>query len=223
MSSFRPRLPGAGLVVAIVALMFAASPAGALANNRGDVWVDNVGQPSGPGHEQDPHLACQDINLWGAGLANSTGAYTIDGWPPSGSMKQAYSSTWTYTGSGPMVTSVINVGTLIANAMANGDKPINKQGFHFKLQFVQDPQKHKTFWVNCPEPGQPPPSSPGTPGTTPGTTPPTTTTTSTTSPTSAVKGVTKHKKHKKHKKHTKHKVKAKTISRPPKVSSGFTG
>jgi hypothetical protein len=40
----------------------------------------------------------------------------------------------------------------MANAKANGDAPVNKQGFHFKLQFSQDPQKHKTFWVNCPAP-----------------------------------------------------------------------
>src|SRR5260370_36602996 len=65
-------------------------------SNKGDVWIDNVGQPSGPGHENDPHLACADINLWGAALADPTGTYTIDGWPPSGSMKQGYSSTWYY-------------------------------------------------------------------------------------------------------------------------------
>src|SRR5947209_8693273 len=53
-------------------------------NNAGDVWVDNVGQPAGPGHEMDPHLACQDINLWGNGLSDSSGTYTISGWQPSG-------------------------------------------------------------------------------------------------------------------------------------------
>jgi hypothetical protein len=67
-------------------------------------------------------------------------------------------------------------------------------------------------------PGTTPPGTtpPGTtpPGSTP-TKPPTTTTPS--SPTTGVKGTTKHKK--KHKKH----VKAKSISRPPRVSSGFTG
>jgi hypothetical protein len=47
------------------------------------------------------------------------------------------------------VISVINVKKLVANATANGDTPVNKQGLHFKLQFSQDPQKHKTFWVNC--------------------------------------------------------------------------
>jgi hypothetical protein len=56
------------------------------------------------------------------------------------------------------VIDVINVATLIANATAHGDTPVNKQGYHFKLEFSQDPQKHKTFWVNCPAP------SPGVPG-----------------------------------------------------------
>ncbi|MDP9325876.1 MAG: hypothetical protein M3O87_04980, partial [Candidatus Dormibacteraeota bacterium] len=54
-------------------------------DNKGDVWVDNVGQPAGPGHEMDPHLKCQDINLWGSALADAGGTYTVDGWEPSGS------------------------------------------------------------------------------------------------------------------------------------------
>jgi hypothetical protein len=120
--------------------------------NAGDVWVDNVGQPPGPGHEMDPHLACANINLWGNGLADGSGAFAIDGWPPSGSQDQVYSAAWTYNLStgGDQVLHVIDVGTLVANAVAAGDAPVNGQGLHFKLQFSQDPQKHKTFWVNCP-------------------------------------------------------------------------
>ena len=38
--------------------------------------------------------------------------------------------------------------TLIANAAARGDTAAH-QGYHFKLQLSQDPQKHKTFWVRC--------------------------------------------------------------------------
>jgi hypothetical protein len=130
----------------------AASAAGQ--KNAGDIFLDNVGQPPPTGHEHDPHLACADINLWGNGLADSSGTYTIDGWPPSGSMEQVYSASWTYNTAlgGNQVTSVINVTKLIAAAVAAGDMPVNKQGFHFKLQFVQDPQKHKTFWVKCPVP-----------------------------------------------------------------------
>ena len=49
---------------------------------------------------------------------------------------------------------------MLFNATANGDAPVNAQGFHFKLQFSQDPQKHKTFWVDCPAPGPSPGPSP---------------------------------------------------------------
>jgi hypothetical protein len=158
-----------GVVAAAGALAVAVASAGSAAaaggGNAGDVWTDNVGQPAGPGHEQDPHLACQNINLWGAGLADGSGTYTIDGWAPSGSQEQDYASTWTYdtAAGGKQVTSVIDVKRLIDTAAAHGDAPVNKQGFHFKLQFSQDPQKHKTFWVNCPAP-----TTPGTPGGTPG-------------------------------------------------------
>ena len=138
-------------------------------DNRGDVWVDNVGQPAGPGHEMDPHLACANINLWGNDLADSSGSYTIDGWQPSGFQETDYASTWTYNGSGDQVTSVIDVHTLLANAIASGDTPQAQQGYHFKLQFSQDPQKHKTFWVRCPAPSTPTPT--GTPTANPTPTP----------------------------------------------------
>jgi hypothetical protein len=141
-----------GLVMLAMASTALASSGGNA--NAGDVWTDNVGQPAGPGHEQDPHLACQDINLWGSGMADASGGYTIDGWAPSGDQEQDYASTWRYdtaTG-GSQVIDVINVQMLLADAAANGDTPVNKQGYHFKLQLLQDPQKHKTFWVNCPAP-----------------------------------------------------------------------
>ena len=199
--------------------------------NAGDVWVDNVGQPAGPGHEMDPHLACQDINLWGAKLADSSGAYTIDGWPPSGSQEVDYSSTWSYSPSqsDPQVISVINVQQLIANAQANGDTPA-AQGYHFKLDFSQDPQKHKTFWIDCPAPSSSTSSSSsssssGTSSTTStGTTP-----TSGTSPAGAPRSTraSRHRSHKRHRRHKKHRtrrhVAARRISRAPRVSSGFTG
>ena len=154
------RVLGLAVILALIALAAMASATGisrAAAStggdsNAGDVWVDNVGQPPGPGHEMDPHLACADINLWGNGLADGSGTFTIDGWPPSGSQEQVYSASWTYNTSvgGDQIIQVINVGTLMDNARQAGDAPVNGQGFHFKLQFVQDPQKHKTFWVNCP-------------------------------------------------------------------------
>src|SRR5437660_3937123 len=108
-------------VVAACGAFALTGGAGALAAsggdaNAGDVWLDNVGQPPGPGHEMDPHLACQDINLWGDKLADSSGSYTIDGWPPSGSQEVDYSSSWSYNTSqgGDQVVSVINAQQLIA-------------------------------------------------------------------------------------------------------------
>ena len=110
--------------------------------NAGDVWVDNVGQPAGPGHEMDPHLACADINLWGNRLADSNGTFTIDGWPPSGSQEQVYSATWTYntTQGGDQIMQVINVATLVANAVAAGDTAVNRQGLRPRVRFDQGPQ-----------------------------------------------------------------------------------
>jgi hypothetical protein len=143
----------AAAVVAAPMLTLAASGGD---SNRGDVWLDNVGQPAGPGHEMDPHLACVDINLWGANMGDSAGVFTIDGWPPSGHQEQVYpgsgSASWRYGGGKqPQVIAVIPVHTLVANAAARCDTPAH-QGYHFKLQLSQDPQKHKTFWVNCPAP-----------------------------------------------------------------------
>ncbi len=161
----RPRVRRLGLVGATGLAVLATAPA-ALASsggnaNAGDVWTDNVGQPAGPGHEQDPHLACSDIQLWGSGMADGSGSFTIDGWAPSGHQEEDYTGTWTYTAAlgDPQKIARIPVETLIANAAQNGDKPVNKQGLHFKLQLSQDPQKHKTFWVNC---TPPPPTTGGT-------------------------------------------------------------
>jgi hypothetical protein len=66
----------------------------ALGGNAGDVWTQNVGQPASPGHTQVPHLACGDINLWGSGLTDAEGGYTIDGIHPSGRNEQDYASSW---------------------------------------------------------------------------------------------------------------------------------
>ncbi len=122
--------------------------------NAGDVWVDSTTASSGgPGHEMDPHLPCQTIYLFGSGLADASDSFAIDGWPPSGSQEVDYTGTWSYDqsagrNSGSQVIAVIDVNTLINQAEANGDSA-SAQGFHFKLDFSQDPQKHKTFWVDC--------------------------------------------------------------------------
>lgn len=216
------------LVGAVTALALAVViPGAALAssggdNNRGDFWVDTVGEPPGPGHEMDPHLPCANINLWGDKMADAGGGYTIDGWSPSGDQELAYSSQWAYNGAagGDQVMDVINVQTLIANAVANGDAPVNKQGFHFKVALSQDPHKFKTFWVKCSVPAPPGGGTDGASGTPSGSpTPPAAGTPRTDTAQQQVLGVRvtggkkaahhkarKHRKVRKHKKH--HKVTA---------------
>lgn len=122
-------------------------------SNGGDVWVDDASQPAGPGHEMDPRLPCEDVNLWGAGLADGSGSFTIDGWPPSGSQTVDYSGSWSYSASqgGTQRVAVIRSSQLLEQARTNGDAPTS-QGYHFKLDYAQDPQKHKTFWLDCPAP-----------------------------------------------------------------------
>ena len=150
------------LAPAAVALALVTTTLPALARdaNAGDVWIDTVGQPAGPGHEHDPHLPCADLNLWGAKLADTAGTFTIDSWPPSG-RQQVYpsattSASWQSTASrAPQIIAVIPAQTLIANAVSAGAHATH-QGFHFKLQLRQDPQKHKTFWLQCAQPERPP-------------------------------------------------------------------
>jgi hypothetical protein len=193
-------------------------------NNAGDFWVDTVGAPQGAGHETDPHLPCADINVWGDKLADSSEAYRVIGIPPSGTKKQAYASTWHYNRatSGNQVTDVIDVTELIAAAVANGDAPVNGQGFHFKLALVQDPQKYKTFWVRCGVPAPPgggggvdtPPPGPGStpaPGSQPqGETP------AQLVLGEKVSGRAKHKaKHKKARKHRRHPHKHHKVTQAP--------
>ena len=125
-------------------------------NNRGDAWLDNAGeQPSAantPGHEMDPHLTCDDLELWGDKMAFGSGSYTITGQPPTGHREVVWSSTWSYNRAkgGNQLMDSIDVAPLIQQAEAAGDRAKNKQGFHFKLQLKQNPHKHKAFWIACP-------------------------------------------------------------------------
>jgi hypothetical protein len=177
MRKWRTAFAAISFALALTASFAAYRFTGSAQGNAGDVWVDNVGQPSGPGHEQDPHLMCADINLWGNGLADASGTFIIDSWPPTGNGATAYGpALWTYnqTTGGDQVLAVIPIGSLQAGSAANGDIPQAQQGLHFKLQFVQDPQKHKTFWVNCLSPSASPTPTPTlspTPTPTPSATP----------------------------------------------------
>ena len=63
-------LTPAGVLAGVILAQACVFPGGVLADaggdaNAGDVWVDTAGAPPGPGHEMDPHLPCQSINLWG--------------------------------------------------------------------------------------------------------------------------------------------------------------
>jgi hypothetical protein len=77
--------------------------------------------------------------------------------------------TWTYSAppttiskqgktGGYQVMDIIDVSALVHNAQLINPDPHDIQGYHFKLQYTQDPQKHKTFWVKCQE-TPPPPAS----------------------------------------------------------------
>jgi hypothetical protein len=181
--------------------------------NSGDVWLDNVGQPAGPGHEMDPHLGCQDINMWGAGLADSPGPFTINGWPPSGSKEIDYSGNWSYdtTQGGDQVVATISIDTLIATARSNGDSPAHN-GYHFKLDFVQDPQKHKTFWVDCPASFTPSSTTPSRP-----------TSSHRSSPTTRSGHRTRHRTTTVHHRRRQHHRRRRRISRRARTPRGFTG
>jgi hypothetical protein len=156
---------------------------------------------SGPGHEMDPHLGCQDINLWGAGLADGSGTFTVNGWPPSGGKEVDYSGSWSYDSAqgGDQILATISISTLIGTAQANGDHAAHN-GYHFKLDFVQDPQKHKTFWVDCP---------------------------SSFTPTSSTHHTTRHTRHRLSAHHRRHRLRhSRRISRRPRRARrtrGFTG
>ena len=120
-----------------------------------------------------PHLPCADIELMGSKMRDASGQYAIDLLAPStpdggnGVGPQVYLSPaqlaqWHYDqaagAADRQVMDVINVATLIQNAVAAGAEQHPIQGYHFKLQLVQAPQKHKTFWVHCnPPPGSPSP------------------------------------------------------------------
>lgn len=139
-------------VLAISGLFALATATAALGENAGRVWTNSVGQPASSGQGNEPHLTCKNIDLRGANLAHESGGYEIVGLPPSGSKEEVvYASSWEYKRppGGSQVISTINVKTLIETATAHGERPVNRQGYHFKLQLSQEPQKHKTFWLNC--------------------------------------------------------------------------
>ena len=134
-------------------------------------------EDTNPNHT--PHLPCANIEVMGKGMGDASGAYSVDVWPPTGNMTPVYgkdvsgasvltgqmtpgdvgnNGTWTFDAAkhAYQVMDIIDVDALVHNADVAGGHEHPIQGYHFKLQFGQDPQKHKTFWVDCPSPSQPP-------------------------------------------------------------------
>ena len=169
-------------ILTFIGLGLALNSQPSFAANHGDIFLSATNSTP-PGHETDPHLGCPTyIYLWGSDLASSSGNFSVDGIAPSGNATGEPTSGGTYTSDqawpndnadasipptggapwsyntssgGDQVIARILTSQLIANALKNGDRYQSPQGFHFKVQFTQPLQKHKTFWVNC---GAPNPS-----------------------------------------------------------------
>ena len=134
-------------------------------------------EDTNPNHT--PHLPCANIEVMGKGMGDASGPYSIDVWPPTGDAAPVYgkdangtsvlsgqmtagdvghNGTWTFDAAKHQyqVMDIVDVDALVHNADLAGAHEHPIQGYHFKLQFAQDPQKHKTFWVDCPSPSVPP-------------------------------------------------------------------
>ncbi len=145
------------LVVVVVAIasvvVFAQAGAAGPQNNRGDVWVDNPGHLSDPGHENDPHI-CGLVDIYGNGLADPTGSFDVVAWPPTGDGSTVVASgPWNYDQ------------TLGGNQVIAG--PLSLAQGHYKLMLSQDPRKAKVFWTTCPKPPSPTPTGLAWPFSTP--------------------------------------------------------
>jgi hypothetical protein len=145
--------PPSLLVLAVLATalsVVALSPFASAApqRNAGDVWIDTVGHVSDPGHENDPHV-CNPIDIYGNGLADSSGTFEVIGWPPTGDGSTVVASgAWSY------------------NQTAGGNQviagSINLAQGHYQLTVSQDPKKSKVFWSTCAVP-TPTPTGTGAP------------------------------------------------------------
>lgn len=107
-----------------------------------------------------PHLPCENIEVMGSGLADETGNYSIDVWPPTGNKTPVYgkdsaghsvlgagmepgdvgfngASVYNHTAGGLQVMDIVDVDALVHNAIVAGAQPHPIQGYHFKVQFNQ--------------------------------------------------------------------------------------
>ncbi len=138
-----------GLVFAVAGGMILSSATAVAANNKGDIWLNNVGSMADPGHV--PHLQFADIAMLAKYPGGSGGTFEIVAWQPTGDNKSVvYSGNWTYDQSGPDIQQIatISINTLYANTVALGFTAHPKQGFHYKMYCsLGKHDKMKEFWV----------------------------------------------------------------------------
>jgi hypothetical protein len=132
-----------GALVASGAVVLGLSSGAWADGGAGEVWLGSAGEP--PAHTTDTHLACQDLDLWGADLPGPSGTFTIEAWSAS-TNQRSYTGDWSYTqGSGrdqDQVIAVLDIPKLISQVEPN-------DGLHVQLDFPQHPEMDKTFSVSC--------------------------------------------------------------------------
>jgi hypothetical protein len=132
-----------GALVASGAVVLGLSSGAWADGGAGEVWLGSAGEP--PAHMTDTHLACQDLDLWGADLPGPSGTFTIEAWSAS-TNPRSYTGAWSYTqGSGrdqDQVIAVLDVPKLISQVEPN-------DSVHVQLDFPQHPEMDKTFSVSC--------------------------------------------------------------------------
>ena len=107
-----------------------------------------------------PHLPCENIEVLGSGMADESGNYEIDSWPPSGHQEPVYGkntngasvlaagmtagdvgnngmAAYSTAKGGLQVMDIIDVDALVHNAIVAGADAHPVQGYHFKIQFNQ--------------------------------------------------------------------------------------
>lgn len=107
-----------------------------------------------------PHLPCENIEVLGSGMADESGNYEVDSWPPSGHKEPVYGkktsgasalsagmttgdagnnglAAYSSARGGLQVMDIIDVDALVQNAIVAGADAHPVQGYHFKIQFNQ--------------------------------------------------------------------------------------
>jgi hypothetical protein len=124
----------------VIVLMLAFAP-GALAKdapgNNGTVKIHSAGEAETT-MRNEPHVGCDFHMDFFFGDSDQTGIWEIQSWPP--------------TGDGTVVAS----GTYDATGDGQDRESASLPGGHYKLFWDGDTgknDKHKTFWVDCPDGG----------------------------------------------------------------------